>query len=108
MQKKNIRGWFSVSPYKRANIYETDRQTNEVGIYAECSVCRCKWQSEESFLSKFLIPDIGNEFKIQYIQMNSNDEYLVDLSCGFKSFKEVTFIYSDCIAQEGEYTFVLN
>ena len=31
--KKNIRGWFSVNPYKRTNIYETDRQTNEVGIY---------------------------------------------------------------------------
>ena len=106
--KKNIRGWFSVSPYKRTNIYETDRQTNEVGIYAECSVCRRKWQSDESIYSKFLIPDIGREFKIQYIQMDSNGEYTVDLNCGFKSFKEVTFIYSDCIAQEGEYTFVLN
>ena len=102
MQKKNIRGWFSVNPYKRTNIYETDRQTNEVGIYAECSVCRRKWQSDESIYSKFLIPDIGREFKIQYIQMDSNGEYTIDLNCGFKSFKEVTFIYSDCIAQEGE------
>ena len=90
MQKKNIRGWFSVNPYKRTNIYETDRQTNEVGIYAECSVCRRKWQSNESIYSKFLIPDIGREFKIQYIQMDSNGEYTVDLNCGFKSFKEVT------------------
>ena len=40
--------------------------------------------------------------------MDSNGEYTVDLNCGFKSFKEVTFIYSDCIVQEGEYTFVLN
>ena len=110
MQKTKYRGWFSVNPYKRTNIYETDRQTREVGIYAKCTVCRKEWGSDNSIYSQYLIPDDLREFKIDYIKLGSDGSFGIDAKLAEKTqtFRTVSFIYSDCIAQKGEYTFILN
>ena len=33
-KKQKIKGWFVINPFKTSNIYETERLTDEVGIYA--------------------------------------------------------------------------
>ena len=96
---------FSVKPYKKSNIYETDRQTSQVGIYAKCTVCGKVWGSG-NYLHKYFIPNDGSKFKIEYIQRDSKGDISISPEyIGFKSFEEAGFIYSDYITQKGEYTF---
>ena len=106
-KKENIRGWFSVNPYKRTNIYETDRQTSQVGIYAECRVCGRIWEASNSIYSQYIIPGDGREFKIEYVQVDSNGCFAIDPKWD-APIKLVSFIFSDYISQKGEYTFQLN
>ena len=106
-KKKNVRGWYSINAYEKTNIYETDRQTDRVGIYAECPVCGKTWESNNFFDKKF-IPHDGKEFKIGYIVRDLENKISIDVKdAGFDSFIEVGFFYSDYISQKENYTFTL-
>ena len=107
-KKENVTGWYSINAYETRDIYETDRQTSRVGIYAECPVCGKTWESNNFFDKKF-IPHDGKDFKIGYIARDLNgDISIAPKYIGFASFKEVGFFYSDYITQKEKYTFTLS
>ena len=90
-KKKNVRGWFYVSPFDTDNIYKTDRGTPKVGIHAECPTCGATWGNE----AQLKIPMYKNSFKKKYSEDNENARY-------------AGFFYSSDIAKKKEFTFTCN
>ena len=108
-KKKNIRGWFNINAYETNYIYETDRKTEQVGIYAECPVCGKTWEPNNFLEPKQFIPDDGKKFKIGYFGRDSEGNLTISPEdIGFDSYKEVSFLYSDYISQKEKYTFTLS
>ena len=88
-----LKGWYNIDPYTTSKIYKTERRTNKVGIYAECSECGETWGCED----EHYIPSDGKPFDIKYdYSFYPNDD------------KCVKFSYSSDITKKKKYTFQID
>lgn len=67
-----LEGWYNINAFTTKNIYKTKRKTYQVGIYAECRICKKHWGNEEE---KY-IPKGSKNFKIDYKRDGYYDEDL--------------------------------
>ena len=99
-KEKKISGWYNIDAFNTDFIYETERKTYEVGIYAECSICNYQWGINGG-TDECYIPSNGNAFTIDKNYYNSYiDEYIND-------GKKIKFYFAKNLQKIEKYTFTL-
>ena len=78
-----LEGWYNINAFTTKNIYKTKRKTYQVGIYAECRICKKHWGNEKE---KY-IPKGRKDFMIDrnYKKVDScfNEDTMFDENCSY-------------------------